>query len=63
MKKRNLISVIIPLHEVQEGTNGLYKNAIQSVIDQVVKPSNVLVVTPIGSEATKFANDFDYGTI
>jgi hypothetical protein len=59
----NLITVIIPLHEVQEGTNELYKNAIQSVVDQVVKPSNVLVVTPIGSEATKFANEFDYGII
>ena len=59
----NLITVIIPLHEVQDGTNELYKNAIQSVVDQVVKPSNILVVTPTGSEATKFANEFDYGTI
>jgi hypothetical protein len=57
------ITVIIPLHEVSEGTASLYQNAIKSIEDQTVKPSAVLVVTPKGSEATKFANEFDYMTI
>lgn len=59
----NEITVIIPLHEVGEGTANLYQNAIKSVEEQIVKPSAVLIVTPKGSEATKFANEFDYMTI
>jgi len=59
----NKITVIIPLHEVNEGTHDLYQNAIKSIEDQTVKPSEVLVVVPKGSEAKTFATDFDYNTI
>jgi len=57
------ITVIIPLHEVSEGTSNLYQNAIKSIENQIVKPNTVLIVTPKNSDATKFANDFDYMTI
>jgi hypothetical protein len=59
----NNITVIIPLHEVSEDTEKLYENAIKSVEEQVTKPKQVLIVTPKGSEATAFANKFNYGTI
>lgn len=59
----NNITVIIPLHEVSEDTEKMYGNAIKSVEEQTVKPTQVLIVTPKGSEANSFANKFDYKTI
>jgi hypothetical protein len=63
MKKRNLITVIIPLHEVSENIADLFKNAVKSVEDQSVKPTQLLIVTPKGSDAYKFATEFDYQSI
>lgn len=57
------ITVIIPLHEVNETTDSLYANAIKSVSEQVVKPSQVLIVTPANSEAYNYANNFNYGEL
>lgn len=57
------ITVIIPLHEVNETTNDLYSNAVKSITNQLVKPTKVLIVTPKDSEANTFANNFDYGDI
>jgi len=59
----NNITVIIPLHEVSEDTEKMYGNAIKSVEEQTVKPTQLLIVTPKGSEANTFANKFDYGTL
>ena len=62
-KQNASISVIIPLHEVNEDTANLYKNAIKSIDEQSIKPTQVLIVTPKGSDAYKFASEFDYTTI
>jgi hypothetical protein len=57
------LTVIIPLHEVNDNTHILFQNAIKSIEEQIVKPTQVLVVTPKGSEAYMFASGFDYQTI
>jgi hypothetical protein len=57
------LTVIIPLHEVNDSTHNLFQNAIKSIEEQIVKPTQVLVVTPKGSEAYIFASGFDYQTI
>jgi hypothetical protein len=59
----NNITVIIPLHEVNETTDSLYSNAITSISEQISTPTEVLVVTPSGSEAYTYASNFDYGDI
>lgn len=57
------ITVIIPLHEVNDTTEKLFGNAIKSVAEQFAKPAQVLIVTPAGSEAYKFATKFEYGDL
>jgi hypothetical protein len=57
------ISVIIPLHEVNETTENLFTNAIKSVSEQITKPAQVLIVTPHGSEANTFASNFEYSEL
>jgi hypothetical protein len=57
------ITVIIPLHEVNEVVEGFYSNAITSIEKQLVKPTSVMVVTPKGSQATEFAKNFNYGSV
>lgn len=54
------ISVIIPVHEITEGTEKLFANAITSVADQSVRPDEVLIVTPKDSDAHKYVADYDY---
>jgi len=48
---------------VTDTTENLFQNAIKSIEEQLVRPTAVLVVTPKGSEAAKFAKEFDYMTI
>ena len=48
---------------VTDTTENLFQNAIKSIEEQLVRPTAVLIVTPKGSEATKFAKEFDYMTI
>jgi hypothetical protein len=51
MKEKELdITVIIPVHELNETTEGLLLKALNSITAQDIKPSNVLVVT---TEATR----------
>jgi len=57
------ITVIIPLHEINETTEGLYSNAITSIEKQLVKPTSVMIVTPKGGSASEFAKNFNYGSI
>lgn len=57
------ISVIIPVHELDDITKQLYLNAIKSVERQNVRPDELVVVTPTGSEAETFVKAADYGEI
>lgn len=61
-KNENLsgISVIIPIHELNEETKKLFGNAFKSVVEQTVKPDELLIVVPKGSEVVDFLKTFDY---
>ena len=55
------ISVILPVHELNEITKKLFANAVQSVTDQIVRPDELVIVTPKGSETASYIKSFDYG--
>lgn len=57
------ITVIVPVHEIDSSTEGLFANAIKSLEDQEVRAEEVLIVVPEGSDAEKFVSSFDYGEI
>lgn len=60
MEKSN-VSVILPVHELNEQTQKLFTNAVNSVKDQVVRPEELVIVVPVGSEAASFVKAYDYG--
>ena len=60
MKNTN-ISVILPVHELNEETKLLFSNAVQSVIDQTIRPDKLIIVVPKGSEVAKTVKTADYG--
>ncbi len=57
----NNISIILPIHELNETTKQLFNNALQSVKDQVSRPDALIIVTPKGSEASSYLKTFEYG--
>lgn len=62
MKKTN-ISVVIPVHELNDTTKQLLINAVKSIELQSVKPDEVLIVVPMGSDAAEFVRTADFGGI
>jgi len=57
MKKENTISLILPIHELNDEKNiTLFENAITSIENQVVKPTELLIVCPKGSDVEGFLN-------
>lgn len=60
MEKTN-ISVILPVHELNEETKLLFTNAVLSVSTQTVKPDELVIVVPKGSEVSAYVKSFDYG--
>jgi uncharacterized protein with NRDE domain len=61
MENKTDISVILPVHELDNTTKQLFANAVKSVTDQTVRPDTLIIVTPKGSDVTKYVKDFDYG--
>jgi hypothetical protein len=61
--KKTNISVIIPVHEINEQTEELFKKAVQSVERQKVKTDELLIVTPKGSAAFDYLSKFDFGKV
>lgn len=57
------ISVIVPVHELDEKTKALFKGAIKSLEEQQVKAEEVVIVVPKDSDVEKYISDFDYGGI
>ena len=60
-KTKTDISVILPVHELNEDTKKLFTNAVQSVRDQLVKPDELVIVVPKGGEVSSYVKSFDYG--
>lgn len=59
--KETTISVIIPVHELDNTTTELFKRALKSVESQKVKPTKVLVITSkqAKSDVEKTLNEFN----
>lgn len=56
------ISVILPVHELNDTTKELFKNAVESVKAQLVRPDELVIVAPKGSSTMSFIKDeFDFG--
>lgn len=63
MKENTNISVILPVHELNDITKPMFANAVKSVELQKVQPDELVIVTPKGSEALKYIKSFDFGSI
>lgn len=57
------ISIILPVHELTDETKKLFSNAIQSIAEQIVKPSELVIVVPKGSDAAEYVKSLDYSNI
>ncbi|MHA1988372.1 MAG: glycosyltransferase family 2 protein [Promethearchaeota archaeon] len=57
------ISIIVPVHEINESTEELFKTAIESVKDQKVAADELLVVVPKGSAAHDYVKKFDFADL
>jgi len=62
MEKTN-ISVILPIYELNDVTEKTLINAIKSVEQQIVRPDELIIVTPKGSDAFKHVKKMDMGEI
>jgi hypothetical protein len=60
MKEVTNISVILPVHELNDETKTMFANAVKSVNDQLVKPDYLIVVVPKDSDAHKFMKDYKF---
>jgi len=56
----NNISIIIPVHELNDETKVLFDRAIQSIVEQKTRPDKLVVVSPVNSEALTYLKSFDF---
>ena len=54
------ITVILPVHQLDEQTKPLFDNAVKSVQEQLVMPDELLIVVPKDSEVSKYINNYDF---
>ena len=59
--KKTGISVVLPVHQLDEQTKTLFNNAVQSVKVQTVKPDELVIVVPKGSEVATYIKSLDFG--
>lgn len=57
------ITVILPVHELNDETKPLFKNAILSISEQTVKPDELLIVIPKNSDLVPYLKSYDFGTL
>lgn len=57
---KNNITVIIPIHQLDEVTTKLFSNAIKSVEQQKTLPAELLLVVPKNSEVATYVKEYDY---
>jgi hypothetical protein len=63
MKENTNISIVLPVHELNESTKPMFANAIKSVELQKVQPDELVIVAPKDSETLKYIKSFDFDTI
>ena len=56
----NNISVILPIHLLDETTKELFGNAVLSVLEQSVRPDELVIVVPKGSDVAEYVKAHDY---
>jgi GT2 family glycosyltransferase len=61
MSEKNNISVVLPVHELNDETKKLFVLSVESVKQQKVRPDYLLIVTPTGTETANYLKTFDYG--
>ena len=54
------ISIILPVHELNEETKQLFTNAVTSVKTQSVQPDELIIVVPKDSEVETYVKAFDF---
>jgi hypothetical protein len=59
--EKNNISVILPVHQLNEETKGLFKNAVTSVLEQTVRPENLIIVVPKNGDVLNQIKDVEFG--
>lgn len=59
----NNITVIIPIHKFEKNLEKYLKNALLSVKQQTLKPSQILIVRSKNKKLTTFLEEFDFGEI
>ena len=57
------ISIIIPVHKLNEETKPMFDNAVISVIEQSVKPEELIIVIPKGSDLVSYLDSYDFGPL
>lgn len=57
------ITVILPIHEVQNNMESLLKRSVDSVANQKNKPFELLIVRSKNEELKNFLDSFDFGNI
>lgn len=57
------ISVILPVHELNEDTKILFENAVLSVVEQTVLPDALVIVIPKASDLVSYLKSYDFGKI
>lgn len=62
MEKTN-ISVIMPVHELDETTKPMFQNALKSVETQQVKVDELVIVVPKGTDTAKYILSYDFGPL
>ncbi len=60
---KNNISVIIPIHKLDETTTKLFNNAVKSVEVQKSLPIELMIVVPKDSEASTYIKGYDFKTL
>lgn len=63
MKETTQITVILPVHELDDTTRPYFANAIKSIETQIVLPDEVLIVVPKNSKVSKELSTYDYGKL
>jgi hypothetical protein len=61
MANKTDITVIIPVHQIDESTKPFFSNAIKSVAEQLVRPDALMIVVPSNSEAYSYVSSYDFG--
>jgi hypothetical protein len=60
-KTKTDISVILPVHELNDETKTLFNNAVESVKLQIVRPDELVIVVPKDSEVATYVKSLDFG--